>query len=166
MSKMNQKTAVYNAITSVLKENGVDFEDGMDVGPLMTRELRAQVNQILFEGFKNEEIEIDGTRSDSELKSYVSGLQSNWIRKDKRLNGDTKYVAKNPGSRAGQGDPQLRAMRNLLKLATTDEDRAEIQEHIEQRMAAIAAEKAKSLEIDFTHIPAALREKYLNKQSS
>ena len=75
--KVNQKTAVYNAITSVLAENGVHFEDGMDISGVMTKEFRAIVNQILFDGFRNGSIELDREFTDSELKGYVSGLQSN-----------------------------------------------------------------------------------------
>jgi len=46
---------------------------------------------------------------DAKLRSYCSGLQSNWLRKDTRLNGGVKYVAKNPGSRAGSTDPKALA---------------------------------------------------------
>lgn len=51
MSKLSQKEAVYNAVTSVLNENNISVSEGTDVSTLMTRELRSQVNQILFESF-------------------------------------------------------------------------------------------------------------------
>ena len=93
--KMTQKEAVFSATVNVVGE----FEGAYTP----TKEQRAQVNNILFQGFRAETIELDRTYNDSELKAYVSGLQSNWLRKDSRLNGGIKYVPKNPGSRAGSG---------------------------------------------------------------
>jgi len=154
---MNQKSAVYEAITSVLAEAGIHFEDGMDVSELMTKELRAQVNIILFTGFRAGTISLDREFNDKELKSYVSGLQSNWIRKDSRLNGDVKYTAKSPGSRPS--DPQLAAMRALLATLTNPTDRAEVQKHIDARVAELA--KARAPQIDVSKLPEALRAKFV-----
>ena len=159
MTKVNQKEAVYSAICSVLSESGIAFSEGMDVGPVMSRELRAQVNNILFHGFKEGSIDLDREFTDSELKAYVSGLQSNWIRKDKRLNGNTTYIAKNPGSRAGTGDPQLKAMRALFSTLTTAEDKVEVQKHIDARVSEIAATKTVKV-IDYSALPADLAAKF------
>ena len=104
--KISQKEAVYQAVCNVTGHNG-------DGAVSITKEQRAQVNGILFEGFRAQTIELDREYSDSDLRGYVSGLQSNWLRKDLRLNGGTKYVAKNPGSRAGSTDKELQAMRAL-----------------------------------------------------
>lgn len=157
MSKMSQKEAVYSAVTSVLSENNVNVSEGTDVSTVMTRELRSQVNQVLFEGFRSGNIELDRSFNDSDLKAYVSGLQSNWLRKDKRLNGGAKYSAKNPGSRIGSSDPSLKAMRGLLSTLTTDSDRAEVQAAINSRVSEIQANKAKkSIVIDTTVLPAEL----------
>jgi hypothetical protein len=161
MSKFSQKEAVYNAITSVLAENSVEFSEGTDVSTLMNREIRSSVNQVLFEGFRSDSIELDRTFTDVELKAYVSGLQSNWIRKDKRLNGNTQYIAKNPGSRAGSGDAQLKAMRALLSTLTETSDKAEVQSHIDARVLEIGASKAKKVTIDLAMLPEALRAKFI-----
>lgn len=156
MTKVNQKTAVYEAIVNVLTNAGVDFEEGMDVKPVMSRELRAQVNQILFEGFRAGRIELDREFDDGELKSYVSGLQSNWIRKDRRLNGSVKYVAKNPGSRVGSTDDQLKALRALkTKLEGEGQDVSEVEGYIAKRVAELAA--AKAPQVDVSALPAELR---------
>lgn len=154
---MNQKTATYQAIVNVLSTNGIAFEEGMNVGPLMTKELRGQVSIILFQGFRDGTIELEKEFDDSELKSYISGLVSNWIRKDKRLNGDTKYVAKNPGSRVGMGDPQLKALKQLLSQQTDAAKRAEIQGYIDQRTATLVAEKSKGVAINVDALPAELQ---------
>ena len=158
MSKMSQKEAVFSAVTSVLSENGISFTENSDIGAVMTSELRSQVNQILFEGFKAESIELSKTLTDTKLKSYTSGLQSNWLRKDKRLNGGIAYKAKNPGSRAGGSDPQLKAMRALLGSLTVETEREEVQTYIDARVKEIAATRAtKSVVIDTSALPESLR---------
>ena len=152
MSKVTQKEAVFQAVKNVMGE-----QDGQYVP---TKEQRAQVNAILFEGFRSGTVELDKEMSDAKLKGYVSGLQSNWLRKDKRLNGNTSYVAKNPGSRAGSGDPSLKAMRALLQTDISETDRAEIQTHIDARIAEINAGKKKTVTVDFSALPADLAAKF------
>jgi hypothetical protein len=149
---MNQKEAVYAAFIAV----GIVINEGEAINP--TKEQRAQVNAILFEGFRSNKIKLEREFTDKELKSYVSGLQSNWIRKDKRLNGNVEYVAANPGSRAGSGDATLKAMRALLTTLTTAEDKAEVQGCIDAHLATLATAKVKT--IDFTKLPEALRNKF------
>jgi hypothetical protein len=160
MSKQSQKEAVFTAITNVLSEAGIPVVEGQSIETYMTREVRAQVNQILFEGFKTSTVELDREFTDSELKAYVSGLQSNWIRKDKRLNGNVSYIAKNPGSRAGSADPQLKAMRALLSTLSIDSEKAEVQAHINARLSEISVSKAKTVSIDFSALPADLAAKF------
>ena len=158
MSKMTQKEAVFQAITNVLKQDGIRFEPGNKVGATMTREHRAAVNSILFQGFKTGDIELETPfANDSDLKSYVSGLQSNWLRKDPRLNGGGKYTPKNVGSRAGQGDTKLKALRQLLSTQTDPKAKSEIQGYIDQRMAEIRASKKPAVTIDVNALPSALR---------
>lgn len=159
MSKMTQKQAVYTAILSVLSQSSVHFEEGTDVAPFMTRERRGQVNNILFEGFRTGSIELEKEYSDADLKAYVSGLQSNWIRKDKRLNGGTQYQVKNPGSRVT--DPSIKAMRALLSSGkvTNAADVSEIETLIASRQAELAASK-KTVEVNYEALPAALRAKF------
>ena len=158
--KQSQKEAVFTAVVNVLAQEGITITEGEPVN--MTKELRLQVNNILFEGFKNNQIELDSnkTYTDSKLKEYVSGLQSNWLRKDKRLNGGTQYIAKNPGSRAGSGDASLKAMRTLMSTLTSESDKAEVQSHINARLAEIQATKVKAVNIDYSMLPADLAAKF------
>jgi hypothetical protein len=151
-AKMNQKEAVYQAVINVTGFNG-------DGACHPSKEQRAQINMILFEGFKNETIDMDTEKSDSDLKGYVSGLTSNWLRKDKRLNGGVAYTAKNPGSRAGSGDPALSAMRKLLSTLTTPEEKAEVQSYIDSRIAELASAK-RTVTVDFDALPADLQAKF------
>ena len=145
---MTQKEAVFQAVVNVC-----GTQDGAYTP---SKEERGQVNNILFEGFKAETIAYDGALPiDSELKAYVSGLQSNWLRKDKRLNGNVTYVAKNPGSRAGSTDAQIKAMRQLLSTKSDPSERAEIQTFIDARVAEL--KPAKSTVINVDDLPEALR---------
>ena len=152
MSKYTQKEAVFNAVINVMGE-----QEGV-YSP--TKEQRAQVNNILFESFRSDTIAYDPefaskVADDKELKAYVSGLQSNWLRKDKRLNGNVTYVAKNPGSRTGSTDPQIKAMRALLATKTDESERAEIQAFIDRRVSEL--KPAKSVTINVADLPAELQ---------
>ena len=152
---LSQREAVYAAIISVFSDTEIDFEDGQDATPLLTKDMRSAVQAILVEGFKGGTVEFEPTpanqeklKTDSKLKSYVSGLVSNWLRKDKRLNGNVTYVAKNPGSRAGSGDETLKTMRALYKTYAADPIKAKaIQFQIDKRLAEIAANKATTISV-------------------
>lgn len=152
MTKMKQKDAVKQALINVCGNVDGAFSP--------TKEQRAQVNQILFEGFKAGSIELSKEYTDAELKSYVSGLQSNWLRKDKELNGGVAYVAKNPGSRTGNTDPQVKAMRGLLATKTDPSERADIEAYISKRLAEI--KPTKTVTINVADLPAELQAKYSN----
>ena len=151
---MNQKEAVYTAVTNTISPN----EEGVF---MPTSEERKVVNQILFEGFRAGKISYDPefaakVANEKELRQYVSGLQSNWLRKDKRLNGGIKYEAKNPGSRTGSTDTVIKNMRLLLSTVTDAADRAEIQGAIDARVAELKPAKAAQV-LDVTALPEALR---------
>jgi hypothetical protein len=154
---INQKTGVYNAVKSI-----TSFDDGFCVQ--LTKDEKATVIEIVCAGFESGEIEMsekakDKYIGDTKLKSYVGGLVNNWLRKDTRMNGGDKYVTKNPGSRAGSGDTILKNLR-LLKSTITDEAKLEsIDSAIDARMAEIATEKAKDVEIDFSTIDPELLKK-------
>lgn len=160
---LSQKEAVFQAVTKVLSEVNVSFDIGnTDVKGLMTKEFRAQVNQILFESFRNGTVALDGEKTDNELRQYVSGLQTNWLGKDKRLNGNVQYAAKNPGSRTGSTDAQIKALRGLLSQTEDEAERQEIQGYINDRLEQLEGEKRtkKVASIDMSVLPAELQAKY------
>ena len=164
---ISQREAVYTATHAVLKENKIPFEDKDDISEVMTDTIRGQVHAIICESFKAKKVGFKDTPSNREklenpakLSSYSSGVISNWYRKDRRFNGDVAYTPKNPGSRAGQGDPQLKALRALAKqFAGVDEDKsALISTQIDERVLVIQAEKAKKIAVDLSAIPPDLLE--------
>lgn len=163
MTPMKQKDAVHTAVVSVFRDANIKFEDGMNAGPMLTDELRGKVHTILTEGFTSGTIVLESNAANAakladsaKLNSYVSGLISNWVRKDKRLNGATAYVARNPGSRTGSSDPQLKTLRALYRqFASVDPTKAaQVQSHIEARLEALRAEKAASVAVDISALPA------------
>jgi hypothetical protein len=153
-TKMTQREAVYQAIHTVFADNGVEFEDGQNASEVLTKEMRDSVHTTVFNGFKEGTVELEATpanqeklASEAKLNSYVSGLISNWIRKDKRFNGNVSYVPKNPGSRAGQGDSTLKTLRALKKQYAGTPQEVLIDKEINARVMVIASEKAKSTKL-------------------
>ena len=156
---MRQVDAVINAV----KEVKPDFEFGVDIGlKVISGELRKQVCAIVTAGLADGTIDYGKDRSDSSaVKKYANNVVNNWLRKNKKLNGNSNYEIKNPGSRATGGDKELKALKAARKLHGDDpETAAEIDRHIERRRAEIAAEKAKDealTEEQLDALPAELR---------
>jgi hypothetical protein len=150
---MKQSDAVVSAVTAVC---GVRESYTWE----QVRSHLPEVVAILTEGFMSGQIQLsDPTkRNHAWLKTYIPGLVNNHVRKDKRLNGGTVYQAKNPGSRQGSGDPQIKAMRALLATGQVT-DPSDIAE-VEAAIAARQAELAPRVEVDYSALPAALRAKF------
>jgi hypothetical protein len=142
---MNQKEAVYTAITEVMGTNEFDGPVKLERG-----EEREKVTQRVEELFKNGEVQFTRgeERDGKELRRYVVGLISNWLRKDSRLNGNTQYQPKNPGSRAGGKDEQMSAMRALLAATHEPKARAEIQQAIDERAKELKQQSAKPINVE------------------
>jgi len=147
---VNQKEAVFAVVSSIVGEISGPVE--------LTSSQKSTAVETLVAGFKAGEIRLDAVYDDRKLKQYVVGLLNNWLRKDTRLNGGSAYVPKNPGSRQGSGDAQLKALKALMSATAGDAERAEIQRYIDARTAEIAA--AKQPVIDFSALPESLRAKF------
>ena len=152
--KVTQRAAVFSAIVAAFTKYSIDFVEGMDVTPVLTKDMRSEVHALVFGGFREGTVEFEDTpanaeklASDAKLNSYVSGLISNWIRKDKRLNGNISYVPKNPGSRAGQDDDQLRTLRKLkVQFAGQPQERL-IDGEITKRVSELQSMKAQATKL-------------------
>jgi len=158
---VNQKQGVYDAVVAFCEENGIHFEDGMKLE--LTKEQRSTVVEMVTQALIAGEIDFsDAAREkhDTEQKkrTYCNGLVSNWLRKDKRLNGNTTYEIKNPGSRAGQGDEQLKNLKLLLKTIDDDAQKQKVQEAIDKRVDDLKKEKMGNVEINYDAIPESLKE--------
>ena len=143
---MTQGEAVFQAVSAVVGEIN---------GPVqLTEQQKKEVHAIVLHFFLNGDTVHKGNPTKEQLMKYVPGLVNNWCRKDLRLNGGTKYTAKNPGSRAGSGDEQLRAMKALLAATADPAAQQEIQAAIEARKLELKPAVAK---LDPTKLPEHLR---------
>lgn len=164
---LNQRQGVYVSTMNVLAESGVNFDDGQV--PILSIITKAQTDAVVMcvtTGILAGEIEMSAEgrakyNDAAKMTGYVKGLVNNWFRKDPRLNGDTKYVAKNPGSRAGAGDEQLKALK-ILRTSKEGDAAAliAIDQAIADRKAELGAAKAVTLTAEqIEAIPADLRAK-------
>jgi len=161
---MKQSEAVYKAVTSVFEEADIHFEKGMKAAPLLTKEHRSQIQNILVEGLSNGSVDFSEKAkvkydTPKKISGYVPGLINNWLRKNPDLNGGVKYEAANPGIRTGSSDPEIKNMKLLIKSnKLTAEQIPKVEAEIAKRQAVLKAEKAKNVEIDYTAIPEDLLE--------
>ena len=161
--KMKQVEAVYVTTMNVLAEKGVPFDDGQNVSDIVTKEIRSEIIAVLVNGFETDQIEFSADAkakyfSTDRIKTYVNGLVSNWFRKDPRLNGGVKHQPKHPGSRAGSGDEQIKALKALRKLKLDDaEALAAIDTAIANRTAELQP-KATLTQEQIDNLPFELRQ--------
>lgn len=152
----SQREATVNAILSVLEERGETFELGgnVNVSDVLNAEDKKKVQTILATGFNKGEIAMSDDAktkyigNTSEMNKYVSGLINNWVRKFPDFNAGAKYEAKNPGSRAGTGDEQVREMKKLLSATSDETSKTLIQEAIDARLAEIKPVSKVTINVD------------------
>lgn len=161
----NQRTACVNAIMSVLTDANINYELNGDVSvnEVLTPQLKEQVRAILFNAFRAGQVQYKESfqakvDDDKELKSYISGLVNNWIRKAKEFNSGQAYKAKNPGSRAGSTDPQVKEMRKLLSVTSDEQAKVAIQAALDAKLSELKAAK-QQVTINVDALPAELRAK-------
>jgi hypothetical protein len=160
---MSQRKATVSTILAVLEERGVKYElnGSTPVDQVLNDADKKTIRDSLFAMFRGGQIEMAEEskaryQDDKELKAYVSGLVNNWIRKAKEFNNGTAYIPKNPGSRAGAGDEQIKEMKKLLSLTTDPATKATIEAAIADRQVEI---KPLETGIDFDKLPQSLRSK-------
>lgn len=152
---MKQSDAVVAAVTAVCGPCEVYTNESI-------RSHLPEIIAVVTEGFLSGNIQLsdESKRNPTYIKSYVPGLINNHVRKDKRLNGGTTYVAKNPGSRSHHSDPQIKAMKALIASGTVTDpaDLNEIYEAIRVRQAELLP--TAKVEVDFSALPEFLKSKY------
>ena len=141
---MNQRTAVFNAVCTVL-----GYQPTQPVLSFMDKDQIKAVQEVVLAEFRAGNVELKGERTDEWLVKYVPGLVNNWMRKDMGLNGNTEYVAKNPGSRTGSGDESLKAMKALLASLPADHSAVPtIKAAIEEKVVQLAEAKKPVINVD------------------
>ena len=149
MSKLSQHSAVVNATKTWFGER---FRDGVDVKEYATKDDKRAIALAVAEGMLAGEIELSdaarakyGESIETLVSKYVVGMVTNWFNKSKELNGGTKYETKNPGSRAGSSDDQIKQMKLLRKQLETlgnADGVAQVDAAIANRLAEINVAKA------------------------
>ena len=152
---MKQSDAVLRAIQAIKGQD--EFTEPVT---LTTDERRRVIDQVT-EGILSGEVAFsDRARkrydTDAKVRSYVVGMVSNHLRKDRRLNGGVSYQPKNPGSRTGSQDPVVRELRKLMRVAP-EEHKQTIRDEINQRLEELRRAKLQEVEIDDSLIPESLR---------
>jgi hypothetical protein len=148
---ISQKDAVTQVVMSVVP----NYELGGEVvlSDIITSEQKNTMKEKLVAGFRSGQVQMSAEASDkyafdSELKKYVSGLLDNWIRKNPQFNNGQSYTTKNPGSRSGSGDAQIKALKALLKTVTDAETKTQVQQAIDARLAEIKPEAKVEINVD------------------
>jgi len=155
----SQKQAVTNAVLSLFPDYELNGE--VKLSSLLNTDIKNQLKSILSEGFEAGEIAMSEQAkakyigNPTDMTKYCGGLLDNWVRKNKEFNNGEAYVTKNPGSRAGSGDEQIRAMRALKKTTNDTTQLAAIDAEIAKRLAEIKPVQA--VEINVEALPESLR---------
>lgn len=152
---ISQKDGVYSAVTAFLEEHNIPFEESSKPVVLSTDQ-RKTIVMMLVKATDAGELTRKSNKSGQTLEQYWSGTLSNWLRRDPRLNGGHENVQpKNPGSRAGTGDAELRELKKLMKqveVTGNEEHIAAVKEAIDARTKIVEAERAKKIAVDLSKI--------------
>ena len=148
---MTQGELVFLAVSSVFGD-----VDAVPNTIQWTKEQLDAVHQRVLLGFINGDVNKNSGGTDEiALRKYIPGLVNNWVRKDTRLNGGTKYTPKNPGSRTGSGDETLKNLRILMTMVAEDVKPA-VQVEIDKRIEEL---RPKPQALNIVALPEALRMK-------
>ena len=164
MSKLSQHAAVVQVTQAHF---GDKFVPGSDVKGYATKAdkhaIAAKISEMMLEG----QVELSesarakyGESAETLTSKYVVGMVTNWFNKSLQLNGGERYQPKNPGSRAGGGDAQIREMKLLRKHLESKGEMdkvAKVDAAIAERLAEIKP-ATPTREIDVTQIPESLRD--------
>lgn len=151
---MNQRTAAVQTVLNILADRGVVYElNGVQtVKSFLNADDKTKIIDEMCAMYVRGEYIITTEPKGAELRKYVSGLINNWITKAPEFNGGNKHVIKNPGSRAGASNPEVKNMRLLLDQVSDPETKALIQAEIDARTQPKA-----TATIDASFLPESLR---------
>jgi len=160
MSQITQKVAVVNTVKKVL---GSTYDPNISVNDVLTRDQKKSVINSITQGIMNGDIAYNkDTTDESSVRTYVTGMVSNHIRKAKELNGGTQYSPTATGR--GSRDAKLSALSKLLNTYNEGTpEHTEIKQAIVQRRAELKASvpktsKMKKQTIDVSDLPDDLKE--------
>ena len=145
---ITQGEAVFQAVRTIFPEGTVPPTTEWNSNQ------KEKVHGIILQMFLEGTVDKKSGGNDSvSLMKYIPGLTNNWVRKDKRMNGGVQYAPKNPGSRTGSGDEQLKNLKVLLSLVVDPEAKLAVQQEIDKRVAELKP----TVTVDLSKIPEHLR---------
>lgn len=145
---IKQGEAVFQAVSETF-----DTNEKVPETSSWTDAQKQAVYGAIFQMFKTGVTAHSKNPDDAALLKYIPGLVNNWVRKDPRMNGGTKYQTKNPGSRQGSGDEMVKNLKILLSTIEDPDQRGEVEAALKTRLEQL---KPKTV-IDVTKIPESLR---------
>ena len=155
---MNQSQLVVTSIINFIKDKGVNFVEGETIArDHIQKGDKDLIAEMCVVGMQEHNIQVRSNKYSSKadfikhFKQYIGDR----LLKDSRLNGGVKNSDRQV-EKKGPRDPQLKALRTLLAKCTSDEDRAEVQSHIDRRLLEIQPKK-QEVTIDLDALPAELR---------
>ena len=143
---MKQSDAVIQSTVNVLETKGIAFQLGVtNVHQVVTSDIRKEIIDSVVGLFQTGKVEFKETESNRAkmadaklLRSYVSGLVTNWFNKSTELNGGAKRSSKTKKP----ADTQLKELHTLKKEIEYHLVDAENLALIEQAIAEREAELA------------------------
>lgn len=156
MAKYSQKQVVYAAVSAFLKETSRSFDDGDKVD--LSSEDRKTIVTMIVAAIDVGDMEFSSEarlkhNTPEKVRNYSTGLLSNWMRKDDRLNGGAKHSIKNPGSRVGQDDDVIKSLKALKRVLTSKKEIEAVDAEIVLRVEQLRTEKLKNTLINKNSIP-------------
>jgi hypothetical protein len=142
MSEESQKQVVYNAIVAFLQENGLSLENNRAE---LTKSDRKTIVTMIATALDSGDMPFSATArakhdTPTKIRNYSTGLLSNWLRKDNRINGGAKHKIKNPGSKANQDDEVLKDLKSIRKLLSNKKEIQAVDNEIALRMKQLNTE--------------------------
>lgn len=148
----SQINAVFQAVCSVL--NRESFDSVVE----LSKEERSNVVNIVTEGILSNKVDFSTDAkakydTDEKVKGYVTGMVSNHLRRDKRLNGGIQDAPKTSRPK----DEQLKALKALRDGITNPEQLAQVDQAIAERMAELQQAKTPVIKINIDALPENLK---------
>jgi hypothetical protein len=138
----SQKQVVHNAIMAFLQENGLSLNDNKVE---LTHNDRKTIVTMIMAAIDSGDMHLSVTAlakhdTPKKIRNYSTGLLSNWLRKDHRINGGLKHKIKNPGSKANQDDEVIKSLKSIRKLLSNHKEILAIDAEISLRIKQLNME--------------------------
>lgn len=152
---MSQKEVVYQTIISYCFNNGIKREGLLTE---LTKVQKLEVVGLMVELTKEGRVEVKSEKESKDLKKYWTGCVGNWLKKDMRLNGGSKYIPKTKkGPRVSDEVKELKKLLAAVELSGNEEVIDKVQLELARQLDKEAVEKEVDTAIDASKLPESLR---------